>query len=592
MSELKILSKEFQNLPNNEEKRSRTPSAASLGAIPDSTRPVSKASRVASSRKCSSSASSKAVSSTSTSAKNSSSGNKKVGTKAAAPVAKSSKSGKASIPKRTVKKVIKVVEVEPKPKAKKVTTTILSKDSAKFAKLTTKQVNAQEKAQLSAEKKKTRDLIKNEKGKEKRRLDREKAKMKELRQKLTRLKKYKSISKKVQAEIDQVTMKIEKQKEKVVKKDIAPEEQIVQEAKDRKAAAATRRAALGNMDKSVNQWEGNSDDEGSVDSACLEENICFSCGENTNDDAEDDSIVVCDRCEGEIHLGCLNLGLPPRKGFICPRCKEDEAFFDGLKYDVYRPDRYNMGKKNYEKEAMFPIPKPDKSEPVGYLYSPSRPLHLAWDECRTKGFMAISRVFDLATCKALTHGNKNIRLNTARGRTSDSWPGALRAIDEKLGGAVGGICTNIVDRGGRYDMRIPDFVIDQLQLNEKLKPVLTHLATIMGTPVPSIRTQNVVFCPVGSPAQPWHTDDSATPPKFHRYFTILIHLNPVDENCGGTEVYSTELKRYDIIRNRPGDAFVFNGSLKHRGQSNEGQTHRLFYYAAFSCRADQNVGFN
>ena len=32
MSELKILSKEFQNLPNNEKKRSRTPSAAICNA--------------------------------------------------------------------------------------------------------------------------------------------------------------------------------------------------------------------------------------------------------------------------------------------------------------------------------------------------------------------------------------------------------------------------------------------------------------------------------------------------------------------------------------------------------------------------------
>jgi ectoine hydroxylase-related dioxygenase (phytanoyl-CoA dioxygenase family) len=128
-----------------------------------------------------------------------------------------------------------------------------------------------------------------------------------------------------------------------------------------------------------------------------------------------------------------------------------------------------------------------------------------------------------------------------------------------------------------------------------------------------------VFVPVGSSAQEWHADDSMRKLKVHRYFTILIHLNPLDNQCGGTEVWSHQTNKSDMvrlhvcglcfilttvlslsfslslsmyvqIRARPGDALVFNGSLLHRGQANNGFTHRFFYYASFACGSDMNVG--
>lgn len=157
---------------------------------------------------------------------------------------------------------------------------------------------------------------------------------------------------------------------------------------------------------------------------------------------------------------------------------------------------------------------------------------------------------------------------------------------------------------------------------------------------PLIRTHNIIFAPVGSESQTWHFDDSrkkgatkvllqtfvvlyniidycySTIGKYHSYFTVLIHLNSIDDLCGGTEIWSQSLKRGDLvsflfvlwllflccyyisfdifilffrqIRGRPGDAFVFNGSLLHRGQGNRGFTHRWFYYASFSCTKDAN----
>jgi len=111
----------------------------------------------------------------------------------------------------------------------------------------------------------------------------------------------------------------------------------------------------------------------------------------------------------------------------------------------------------------------------------------------------------------------------------------------------------------------------------------------MGPQEPKLRTHNIVFVPVGCPAQSWHTDDIAHEGKTHRYFTILIHLNPIDDGCGGTEVWDSVLMKKHLIRARPGDAFVFNGSIVHRGQSNKGNAHRFFYYASFSCQNDANT---
>jgi hypothetical protein len=50
---------------------------------------------------------------------------------------------------------------------------------------------------------------------------------------------------------------------------------------------------------------------------------------------------------------------------------------------------------------------------------------------------------------------------------------------------------------GRYDLRLPDHVIETLQLEALLQPILSRLETVMGHPKPRIRTHNVVFVPVG-----------------------------------------------------------------------------------------------
>lgn len=137
-------------------------------------------------------------------------------------------------------------------------------------------------------------------------------------------------------------------------------------------------------------------------------------------------------------------------------------------------------------------------------------------------------------------------------------------------------------------MKLPDFVVDQLDLVKVLQPVLDLLETIMSTPKPQLRTHNVVFVPIGSKPQKWHIDDAANDRKLHKYFTILVHLNSLDSNSGGTEVWMEKQQCGDLLRARPGDALVFNGSLMHRGHANDGKGHRFFYYASFACKRDNN----
>ena len=347
----------------------------------------------------------------------------------------------------------------------------------------------------------------------------------------------------------------------------------------------------------IKNWEGNSDSEGSVDSGALEEDICFHCGQSTRDLDQDEwsNLVICDRCNGEFHLACMALDIVPRKGWICTHCKKDELEFYNLKYHCYKPDLYGLEDRqrkigtsesriDNERVPQFSIPK--SKSPVEYCFSPSRPIDLAWTECLDKGFMSVQGVFNHDIMKKLTHGP--CHRHTSTGRVAETWDGALRVIEKSLGS--GSSCHNLIDRDGRYDLRLPDYVIKECGLLECLEPILERLRTIMGNPKPEVRTQNVVFAPVGSAPQPWHTDDSLSTLKHHRYFTILIHLNLIDDKCGGTEVWSRKYQRGDLIRNRPGDAFVFNGSMQHRGHGNEGQSHRLFYYASFSCRADANIG--
>ena len=100
---------------------------------------------------------------------------------------------------------------------------------------------------------------------------------------------------------------------------------------------------------------------------------------------------------------------------------------------------------------------------------------------------------------------------------------------------------------GRLDIRIPEFVVDELRLREILEPILELLRTVMGQPDPVVRTHNIVFAPVGSLPQQWHTDDSLRKQKLHRYFTLLIHLNRLDSLCGGTEIWCKQEQRPDLV---------------------------------------------
>lgn len=50
---------------------------------------------------------------------------------------------------------------------------------------------------------------------------------------------------------------------------------------------------------------------------------------------------------------------------------------------------------------------------------------------------------------------------------------------------------------GRYDLRLPDYVVESLRLEELLQPITSRLESIMGHPKPRLRTHNVIFVPVG-----------------------------------------------------------------------------------------------
>jgi len=336
---------------------------------------------------------------------------------------------------------------------------------------------------------------------------------------------------------------------------------------------------------SSKKWEGNSDDEGSVDSGCLDEDICFSCGLSTTDipkEEWEEKLLLCDRCDSEFHISkqCCGIEKKPRKGknWVCQRCINDEEVFAPLTYEI-RPMHGKIG---------FPAHLLKKTQKPEYGFTPSRPLDLAWEECQRKGFMCVSKVFNYEVMHRLTHGKVEKVIGTQRGaaRIAETWEGALREIEKRLGA---GSCHNLVDRDGRLDLRLPDYVVEQLKLNDLIEPILEKLRTIMGLPKPEIRTHNVVFAPIDSASQEWHADDQLRETKHFRYFTILIPLNLIDNKCGGTEIWSRKLKRGDLICARPGDAFVFNGALWHRGRGNSGYMHRLFYYCAFACRQDENV---
>lgn len=97
-------------------------------------------------------------------------------------------------------------------------------------------------------------------------------------------------------------------------------------------------------------------------------------------------------------------------------------------------------------------------------------------------------------------------------------------------------------------MKLPSFVIKQLEISNLLEPILSYLRRIM-TKNPIIRTQNIVCVPIGSPRQNWHYDFAENLEDAHSYFTILIHLNHLDEKCGGTEIWNNLSQKFELVSN-------------------------------------------
>lgn len=146
------------------------------------------------------------------------------------------------------------------------------------------------------------------------------------------------------------------------------------------------------------------------------------------------------------------------------------------------------------------------------------------------------------------------------GRVASTWDGAISAISKNFEDSF----HNIINRDGniysnyyllfklfigRFDLKIPPWVVEALHLDDILQPILLKLNEIMKTSSPpKLRTHNIVFAPVGSKSQSWHVDDSMrSRNNVYSYFTILIHLNPIDDKCGGTEIWSKTLKRSDMV---------------------------------------------
>lgn len=198
----------------------------------------------------------------------------------------------------------------------------------------------------------------------------------------------------------------------------------------------------------------------------LNDEICCYCGVEILDPAEFNRVLICDSCSGDFHLSCVNREVIPRKGWICPLCKDDFKHFSSLTFKV---------------SDEFQVPKKKKSIPE-VLYSPARPLELAFNECKEKGLMLVKGLLSHGTMKLLTHGDVVER--TSSGRITESWYGVIGEVSRRVGN---GIFSNMVFRDGRFDITLPSYVIRQLGLDVILEPVLVKLRTIMGTPLPQIR---------------------------------------------------------------------------------------------------------
>ena len=150
-----------------------------------------------------------------------------------------------------------------------------------------------------------------------------------------------------------------------------------------------------------------------------------------------------------------------------------------------------------------------------------------YEVCRRPIYARVYWVIHYLFRRILTHGP--LELQTQRGRQASKWLGALAEIATRLSSS----CHNLTNRNGRFDLTLPRYVVDALNLERKLEPILVKLRTIMGKRIPQIRTHNVVFAPVGSTAQDWHYDVI--------FFFVYINSNDYDG------LYRMEFDRHQML---------------------------------------------
>ena len=87
--------------------------------------------------------------------------------------------------------------------------------------------------------------------------------------------------------------------------------------------------------------------------------------------------------------------------------------------------------------------------------------------------MLVSKVFDHDLMKRITHAT--IEHKTSGGRVSERWMGAVNELSSRINSGT------VINRGGRFDVPLPRYVVNELQLEKVLEPITEKLGTIMNT---------------------------------------------------------------------------------------------------------------
>jgi hypothetical protein len=151
--------------------------------------------------------------------------------------------------------------------------------------------------------------------------------------------------------------------------------------KKRGKGKGVEEAAEGAEGEADDVMSGNDDDEGSVVSAVLEEDICGTCGIPTMLEGEAcPDVVLCDVCDGEYHLGCEGLSQLPQGDFTCSACVRQTALFADLNFDVSSsfPNDEHPAMCSLVLALLYPYPSLlfPLQPPLPHLYSrtPTSPL--------------------------------------------------------------------------------------------------------------------------------------------------------------------------------------------------------------------------